>query len=249
MMDTRSGQGGSFLQGQQERDIPMETSSCMPTDVDIAAYALNVTVEPQPQSWGSPLGYLTVWPQGSQQPSTSTLNNPRGTGIANAAIVPAGTNGGIAVFPSEDTELVLDVVGYFAAPGNGGTNYYPVTPCRAYDSRNNNGQPFTGGQVVGIVDSPCAPPDTAQTYALNATAVPSGSLGYLTLWADPGDQPDVPTSTLNSYDGSIMSNMALVQSIDGAIDAYASYGYTHLILDISGYFASTEELSKSHSRK
>ncbi len=236
IMDTRIGLGGAYLQGQQERDIPVQTSSCMPADMDIAAYALNVTVEPQPANWGLPMNYLTVWPQGSQQPATSTLNNHNGTGIANAAIVQAGTGGGIAVFPTGNTELVLDVVGYFAAPGSG-MNYYPVTPCRAHDSRNNNGQPFTGDQTVDIVDSPCAPPGTAQAYALNATIVPTGTLGYLTVWANPGDQPGVPTSTLNSYDGSIMSNMALVQDLDGSIDTYAAYGYTQLILDISGYFA------------
>ncbi len=223
IVDTRTGLSGAYLQGQQERDIPVRASSCMPADVDIVAYALNVTVEPLPGNWGLPLSYLTVWPQGSQQPSTSTLNNPKGTGIANAAIVPAGTGGGIAVFPTDNTELVLDVVGYFAASGDGGMNYTPVKLCRAYDSRNNHGLPFTGEQTVDIVDSPCAPPSSAEAYALNATVVPSGRLGYLTVWADEVDQPGVPTSTLNSYDGSIMSNMALVQDLEGYIDAYAAY--------------------------
>jgi hypothetical protein len=43
-------------------------------------------------------------------------------------------------------------------------------------------------------------------------------------------------STLNAYDGLVTSNMAIVPTTNGSIDAYAD-GLTHLILDISGYFA------------
>ena len=78
------------------------------------------------------------------------------------------------------------------------------------------------------------PPATAKAYVFNATVVPSGALGYLTLWPDGGNQPVV--STLNALDGSITSNMAIVPSTNGKIDAYAS-GMTQLILDISSYFA------------
>ena len=45
-------------------------------------------------------------------------------------------------------------------------------------------------------------------------------------------QPSV--STLNAYDGFITSNMAIVPTDNGSIDAYAA-GLTQLILDISGY--------------
>jgi hypothetical protein len=43
-------------------------------------------------------------------------------------------------------------------------------------------------------------------------------------------------STLNALDGSISSNMAIVPSTNGKVDAFAS-GITQLILDISSYFA------------
>ena len=68
----------------------------------------------------------------------------------------------------------------------------------------------------------------------NATVVPVGGLGYLTLWPDGESQPVV--STLNAIDGAITSNMAIVPNQDGKTDAYAS-GITQLILDISSYFA------------
>ena len=48
----------------------------------------------------------------------------------------------------------------------------------------------------------------------------------------------VPTyvSTLNADDGAVTSNMAIVPTNNGLVDAYAN-GTTNLILDISGYFA------------
>ena len=80
----------------------------------------------------------------------------------------------------------------------------------------------------------CAVSDQGKAYILNATVVPWGSLGYLTLWPDGRRQPGV--STLNAIDGAVTSNMALVPTDNGMIDGYAT-NLTQLILDISGYFA------------
>ncbi len=234
VVDTRGTNGplgGPYLQARVERDFPVPESSCIPSGSNIAAYSMNFTVVPHPA--GQRLGYLTVWPEGQTQPVVSTLNNPTATDVANAAIVPAGTSGGIAVYPFNSTDLIVDINGYFAAPGQGGLSLHTVVPCRAYDSRNNNGQPFSGERTVNIINSPCAPPN-AQAYVFNATVVPSGSLGYLTLWPDGENQPVV--STLNAQDGFTTTNMAIVPNVNGSIDAYAS-GLTQLILDISGYFA------------
>ncbi len=236
IIDTRSPDGhlgGPFLHAQIERDFPVLESPCLVGLSPPEAYSLNFTVVPHPS--GHHLGYLTVWPEGQTQPVVSTLNNPTATVVANAAIVPAGTGGGIATYASDDTDLIVDINGYFAAPTLTGLSLYPVTPCRAYDSRSNNGQPFRGERTVDIVDSPCAPSLNAQAYVLNATVVPTnGPMGYLTLWADGQNQPVV--STLNAYDGLVTSNLAIVPSVNGSIDAYAD-ALTHLILDISGYFA------------
>jgi hypothetical protein len=167
-------------------------------------------------------------------PVVSTLNNPTGTVVANAAIVPAGNGGEISAYPSNNTQLIVDINGYFAAPGQGGLSLYPVVPCRMLDTRQNNGQPFMGQKVVNVVGSPCAPSSSAQAYVFNSTVAPPGSMPYLTLWPDGQQQPVV--STLNAYDGFITSNMAIVPTTNGSIDAYAA-GLTQLILDISGYFA------------
>src|SRR5271165_1468196 len=221
--------GGPYLTGGTPRDFPILQSQCgIPNSAQ--AYSFNFTAVPQN---GNPLGYLTVWPAGQDQPLVSTLNAPTGTVVANAAIVPAGTGGDIDVFASNNSDLVIDVNGYFAVPGNGGLSLYPAVPCRVLDTRNGNGA-FSGELTVDVVDSVCGPSNLAQAYVFNATVVPQGALGYLTLWPDGVQQPLV--STLNAIDGAVTSNMAIVPTNNGSIDAFAS-NLTQLILDISSYFA------------
>ena len=241
LVDTRGADGnlgGPRLQAQTPRSFPLLESSCIPAGLNPLAYSLNFTVVPNPSR--QPLGYLSVWPTGESQPVVSTLNNPTATIVANAAVVPAGTDGAIDVYAYDTTDLLIDINGYFAAPGTGGLSMYPAAPCRVLDTRQvgngRNGQPFSGtlSPPVNVVGSVCAPPGSAQAYVFNATVVPSGSLGYLTLWPDGEHQPVV--STLNASDGFITSNMAIVPTNNGSIDVYA-YGLTQLILDISGYFA------------
>jgi hypothetical protein len=60
------------------------------------------------------LEYLSVWPAGSPQPFVSTLNSWDGSVVANAAIVPAGTNGAISVFVTDSSHVIVDINGYFA---------------------------------------------------------------------------------------------------------------------------------------
>jgi hypothetical protein len=179
------------------------------------------------------LGYLTTWPTGQAQPVVSTLNSSTGAVTANAAIVPAGTGGEVSIFVSDAADVILDVNGYFAPPATGGLSLYTVTPCRALDTRSSSGA-FDGTLTVPIHASSCAAPATAQAYVLNATVLPVTSLSYLNLWAAGGTPPNV--STLNANDGAITSNMAIVPTVNGSVDAFST-DQTQLLLDISSYFA------------
>ncbi len=145
--------------------------------------------------------------------------------------MPAGTSGNISVFVSDDADVILDIDGYFAPQAAGGLSLYATTPCRVIDTRP---KAFDGILTTNVEGSTCAPPSTAQAYVLNGTVVPSGALTYLTLWPAGEAQPYV--STLNAEDGAITSNMAIVPTSDGSIDAFSSNS-TNLILDLSGYFA------------
>jgi hypothetical protein len=228
--DTRNATGplgGPFLTGGNSRAFPVQSSTCN-IPATAKAYSLNVTAVPH-----SSLGYLTAWSSGQPQPAVSTLNSSTGAVTANAAIVSAGSTGDVSIYVSDDADVILDVNGYFAPPAAGGLSLYTVTPCRAIDTRSSSG-PFDGVLNIPVQTSSCAPPATAQAYILNATALPVSSLGYLTLWSAGAAQPNV--STLNASDGAITSNMVIVSTTNGTIDAFSTNS-TNLILDLSSYFA------------
>jgi hypothetical protein len=44
---------------------------------------------------------------------------------ANAGIVPAGSNGAVSIYGEDNTDVFIDVNGYFAPPGVGGTSFLP----------------------------------------------------------------------------------------------------------------------------
>ena len=228
--DTRKSNGdlgGPSLVGKMERDFPVLESACgLPSAA--VAYSFNFTVVPT-----HTLGYLTVWPAGQSQPLVSTLNDLTGTIVANAAIVPAGTGGAVATYVSDNTDLIIDTNGYFAPAGSGGLSLYVLTPCRVLDTRKGNGA-FNGGDYGAGGDQFLGFACIGARVCLQRDGGAAGPLGYLTLWPDGENKPTV--STLNALDGAITSNMAIVPTTNGEIDAFAS-GTTQLVLDISSYFA------------
>ncbi len=225
--------GGPYLHAGVTRRLPVLESACGIPDT-AQAYSFNFTAIPR----GGPVYVFTAWPDGPAQPGTSTLNAPTGTVVANAGIVPAGTHGDIDVWASNDSDLLIDVDGYFAPAGAGGLSLYSMAPCRALDTRSRGtGAPFNGmlSPPADVIDSVCQPPAAVQAYVFNATIVPAtGPVYFLTLWPNGEGQPNA--STLNSYDAAVTSNMAIVPTTNGSIDADAA-GLTQLILDISSYFA------------
>jgi hypothetical protein len=63
----------------------------------------------------SAAAYLTVWPSGASNPSTSVLNWTRGRTVANHLIATRGANGFVSMsYSSGRAAVILDVVGYFA---------------------------------------------------------------------------------------------------------------------------------------
>jgi hypothetical protein len=241
--DTRTSQpfkgafGPPSLGANVTRSFPIAASPCLSGSEQ--AYSLNITVIPP-----GPLAFLSTWPAGQPYPGVSTLNSPDGTVLANAAIVPAGTQGSIDVETSDATDAIIDINGKFAAPAAGGLQFYTVTPCRVADTR--TGQGFTGafgppsvaaytGRNFPVQASPCGIPPTAQAYALNMTVVPQGPLSFLSAWPEGESYPGV--STLNSPNGDVIANAALVPAGTGGGITVLTGNPTDLIIDIVGYFA------------
>jgi hypothetical protein len=228
--------GGPALAAQSTRGFTIPSSACnIPATAQ--AYSVNATVVPH-----GPLGFLTVFPCGQPLPLASTLNAIDGRVKAAAAIVPAGTNGDLCFFTTSDTELVLDINGYFV-PNSSPTAlaFFPVTPCRVVDTRLAAGS--LGGPTLAanssrtfpILSSPCNLPATAQAYSMNFTAVPQGPLGFLTTW--PAGQTQPLVSTLNANLGGITANSAIVPAgANGDISVFVS-NPSDVVIDVNGYFA------------
>jgi hypothetical protein len=217
------------LTGGTSTTLPILSSTCdVPSTAQ--AYSLNFTLVPT-----GPVSFLTVYPTGESLPVVSTMNDATGTVEANAAITPAGTGGSIEAYVTQTTNLVVDINGYFAPAGEGALSLYALPPCRVLDTRNPTGTPpFQGAINVNVIGSGCGGTSEVQAYVFNATVVPDGPLGYLTLWPQGSVQPVV--STLNAIDEDITSNMAIVPTSNTEISAFAS-NTTYLILDLFGYFA------------
>jgi hypothetical protein len=222
--------GGPSLTAQSTRSFPILASSCgLPATAQ--AYSLNFAAVPT----GSTLGFMTAWPAGLSKPLVASLNDPTGTVLANAVVVPAGTGGAVDVYTTDTTDLVIDINGYFAPQGPGGLSLYTVTPCRVLDSRLPAGTPpFSTTRDVNVTASPCGLPPTAQAFVFNATVVPPGSLGFITMWPQGQTQP--LAATLNDTDGAVTNNMAIVPTTTGSVSVF-TLAPTHLVLDIFSYFA------------
>jgi hypothetical protein len=228
--------GGPFIAAQGTREFDIPNSACnIPATAQ--AYSVNATVVPH-----GVLGFLTAFPCGQPRPFTSTLNAVDGRVKAAAAILPAGTNGGLCFFATHDTDLVLDINGYFV-PNTDLTAlaFFPVTPCRLVDTRQAAGT-LGGPSLVGgaartfpILSGPCNLPATALAYSMNFTSVPNGPLNFLTTW--PAGQAQPLVSTLNAGTGAVTANSAIVPAgTNGDISVFVT-NTSDLVIDVNGYFA------------
>ena len=105
LVDTRSGVGTS--------DLPLGAGCTLVVDPGLAdgvtAVAVNVTAVRPLQN-----GYLTAYPCGTPRPNVSAVQAIGGRAVAGMAVVPLGASGTICIFSSTNTELVVDLFGWYA---------------------------------------------------------------------------------------------------------------------------------------
>ena len=124
LVDTRTTQnqtgqwGPPSLSAYTDRNFNIPQSTNCPIPSTAGAYSLNFTVVPV-----ATLSFLSAWPEGQGYPGVSVLNDAvAGGAIANAAIVVAGTNGGITVAAGNATDLIIDINGYYTTPTDAALN-------------------------------------------------------------------------------------------------------------------------------
>ncbi len=110
VLDTRNaiGSSGTFATGEV-RTVALAGSG---VPASASAVVVNVTATDAIAP-----GYLTLFPGGASVPDASNVNYPSGRAVPNLAIVKLAGDGSIRAFASSGAPNVLvDVVGYFAAP-------------------------------------------------------------------------------------------------------------------------------------
>ncbi|MGA3213873.1 MAG: Ig-like domain-containing protein, partial [Terriglobales bacterium] len=177
-----------------------------------------------------------------------TLSASR-TAECTTSALPVGTDAIVASYSGDSN--YLSSTGTFSQlvnPTPTPVQFVPVNPCRVVDTRTADG-PFGGPELAAgvsrsftIPSGPCAGiPSTAIAYSLNVTVVPPAPLGYLTIWPAGEGQPTV--STLNSLDGRVKANAAIVPAgTSGAVSVYVNNA-SNVLLDIDGYFAASSSSS------
>lgn len=125
---------------------------------------------------------------------------------------------------------------------NGPYQYYPLTPCRAIDTRG----PVAphGGPVLGqdatrnfAIRGFCGVPTTAKAVSLNVTVTQATQASWLAVW--PSGQPRPWVSMINFEPSDpALANGVIVGLSTGAQDlaVYNNFGTVHLLVDVTGYF-------------
>jgi hypothetical protein len=221
LVDTRGADGNSEARAcrrKRRAAFPLLESSCIPAGLNPLAYSLNFTVVPNPS--GSAAGLSDGLAHGRDAAGGLDPQQSHGNGCGQRRDCACGNRTAHRRLRLQHHRSANRHQWLLRGAGNG--RIVDVSGCalpRAGHAPTTTASRSAARETVNVVGSVCAPPSNAAAYIFNATVVPPGSMGYLTLWPDGEQQPVV--STLNAYDGFITSNMAIVPTNNGSIDAYA----------------------------
>ena len=105
--------GGPRLAANVTRNFDIDSGPCTGIPAGASAYSMNFGAI-LPDGAGS---FITIWPTGAAQPTSSFMNPIQGAVVANAAVIPASSTGSISVFPNTGVHLYGDINGYFMDSG------------------------------------------------------------------------------------------------------------------------------------
>ncbi|HEX3539334.1 MAG TPA: RHS repeat domain-containing protein [Acidimicrobiales bacterium] len=188
--------------------------------------------------------FLTAYPAGSALPNTSALNvAAAGQVTDNQVTAKIGANGQIAIYNGHgNTDVVVDVMGYYNPVPSGAAGYTPVVPVRVADTRAGSGyqnagqtlgaaQPTDVVQVTGANNIPAA----ATAVVVDISAFNDPSSGYLVGYADGATLP--ATANITYGNNVVVTKEATIPlAADGAFDLTYGGGGTDMTVDIEGYY-------------
>ena len=219
LADTRASKHLLRLEAGRTMSVPIGE----PGDV---AVSVNITVD-RPAG----AGFLSVQGADIDIPIVSTVNfldRP----AANHVVAPI-ENGRIGVHASVDTDLIIDVNGFFRT--DDGFGFVPTDPGRVLDTRAAGQVRLAPGERrnVPVVGVPGGAPAGAEVVALNLTVVEADAAGHLTVWPTGLDRVDV--SNVNMAAGETRPNSTLVAVGDDGTITIESSVHAHVLIDVTGH--------------
>jgi hypothetical protein len=227
--DSREGLRSRSLRAGIVQRIQITGVAGVPSDA--TAVSANFTVVDQDRA-----SFLTVYSCSTRVPTVSTLNFSSAGPVANQAIVPLDSRGGICLFSPANTDIVVDVNGSFAA-GQAG-RLTTLKPRRLLDTRGGAQVSPRSSRTVQVVSSKTGVPTSATAAVVNLTAVDSAAGGWARVF--PCDQAGrSAVSNVNFAKGEIRANSAIVKlSRTGTVCVQSSVA-VDIVIDITGYISST----------
>jgi hypothetical protein len=102
-------------------ELPLTTAAPNRPGIPVPAGAVSVLLNVTVDFDATAPSFITVWPTGSPQPTTSVINPEPGTVVAGSILVPLGTGGKVSIFNfAGDVHVIVDLSGYTMALTGGG---------------------------------------------------------------------------------------------------------------------------------
>ncbi|MGH9133780.1 MAG: CAP domain-containing protein [Ilumatobacteraceae bacterium] len=199
---------------------------------DVTAVSANFTVDRPAAS-----GFLTVYNCSAAVPVVSTLNFTGGA-VPNQAFVPL-SNGELCVYSPVDTDIIIDINGFFRAGAGATAGFVPLAPRRLHDTRRPELAALEPGVVRAIRVAGVAggAPAAASAVAVNLTIVGPGGNGFAQAYpCDQNHRPEV--SNVNFRPLEDRANSAIIPTAADGTICVVSNAAGDLLVDIAGYFVS-----------
>ena len=238
LFDTRDGTGGRVGALGPAETWPFTVRGLNGVPANAVAVALNLTAVD-----ATAPTYVTAWPGGQTQPTTSNLNPVPGVAVPNLAIVRLGLAGDVNFYNNAgNVHLLADVVGYFRDGSSVGMS--PLAPSRLLDTRDGTGGHrgvLGAGQMLDLqVAGRGGVSDNPEAVALNVTVTGPTAASYLTVWPSGEDMPYA--SSVNMVPGQTVPNMVMTRvGSNGMVSIYNNAGATDVIVDVLGCFDDDSE--------
>jgi Right handed beta helix region len=234
ILDTRNAIGiGTKTPISGGSDVVVQVAGKGGVPADASAVVVNVTAVSPTAG-----GLLTVYPDGSAQPGTSSLNYGANQTVPNL-VTTQMTDGKIRIHVSESgtTHILVDLQGYYA---DSGEPYATTGPTRVLDTRKAIGiatkTPLPADGTISLDLAGKLPAGTT-AVAMNLTETGATGSGVLTVYPRGSALP--VASNLNYTAGQTLANEVIVPVVDDTVEIHESgHGSANVLADLAGYYGS-----------